>query len=436
VKALFERIRNAPVFHGSGWALGAQMASLVTSLISMPLLTTSFGPALYGAFIAIYSLIGPASGFTSTGISLSVYERVVRDGADPVDNARSYMSVAIVFGTLFSIGAVLLAAAFNFGLPTKLAVLLIVTDLLLFAVVNMLIAVIQASDGFIPAVKIRIVMGLCRAIVILALWATHSISLRNIAVYQYAMMVLIGLVVYRRACVVLKATLYPTRFGWEHLKIAGQYALATSASNVQNDGDKVAMEAAGHHHDAGLYGAAYRMVAMGLMPVAALVDSTHLGFLDRSDPRSAFERAVKPAKIGLAYSVVFVIGAWIGAPLIPMILGNEWSGTVTIVRALSFLVVFRATSGFAMNAMLTIGRNALRSSLNVFAALLSVGLYAALVPPFSWKGAVAATLIGEATLTCLAWAVVWRYGQQPVTVSEAEVAEPAEFLAEDPYAEW
>jgi O-antigen/teichoic acid export membrane protein len=56
-----------------------------------------------------------------------------------------------------------------------------------------------------------------------------------------------------------------------------------------------------------------------------------------------------------------------------------------------------------MNGLLGLSRNRVRATILLSNAVLSLVLYVALIPTFSWRGAVAATLIVESTLFVSAW---------------------------------
>jgi O-antigen/teichoic acid export membrane protein len=53
-----------------------------------------------------------------------------------------------------------------------------------------------------------------------------------------------------------------------------------------------------------------------------------------------------------------------------------------------------------------LGRNALRTKLLVGNAVFSLVLYAALIPRYSWRGALAATLASEVSLCASGWLAI------------------------------
>jgi O-antigen/teichoic acid export membrane protein len=103
------------------------------------------------------------------------------------------------------------------------------------------------------------------------------------------------------------------------------------------------------------------------------------------------------------YAIPAMIGIIMMAPLVPTILTRDFTETSKIVQLLAPLMILRGTSTFPMNGLLGLGRNGLRTGLLVGNAMLSIVLYVALIPTYSWRGALVATLITEASLWACGW---------------------------------
>jgi len=67
----------------------------------------------------------------------------------------------------------------------------------------------------------------------------------------------------------------------------------------------------------------------------------------------------------------------------------------------------RSLGTFAMNGLLGLGRNALRTALLVANAIASVGLYLLWIPPYSWRGADVGTLVSETLLFTASWTALY-----------------------------
>ena len=153
-----------------------------------------------------------------------------------------------------------------------------------------------------------------------------------------------------------------------------------------------------------MYGAAYRVVQMGLLPITALVSASHLSFLHVDEAANdQLGRAKRLAGVSFAYASVFAVAVVLAAPLLPRLLGESFAESAHIMPWLVPLVVLRGPGTFAMNGLLGLGRNRLRTTLLVSNAFLSIVLYATLIPHFGWRGAAAGTVASEFTMFCAGW---------------------------------
>ena len=98
-----------------------------------------------------------------------------------------------------------------------------------------------------------------------------------------------------------------------------------------------------------------------------------------------------------------MIAIVLAAPLLPLVLGDEFQGSVQMTRVLSGLVLLRALSVFPLNGLLGLRRTALRTALTACGAAVSITLYFLLIPRWGWTGAATGTLIGEGSLVVAAW---------------------------------
>jgi O-antigen/teichoic acid export membrane protein len=161
----------------------------------------------------------------------------------------------------------------------------------------------------------------------------------------------------------------------------------------------------GYRTETGLYAAAYRIVQLGLLPVGVLFGVSHQRFLNHQEgeKNQHLRRSVKFAGVTAAYGLLFAIFVVIIAPVLPRLVGEDFRGSVQMVRWLAPLVLLRSLAIFPSNGLMGLGKTFLRSMLLVFTAAVSMVLYIVLIPIMNWKGAVLGTMIGEALLAVLAW---------------------------------
>ena len=407
MKQLWSRHRT--LAGNTSWSLVDQVVTIVGATITFLLLGRTLGPVGYGAYITLYALLGPFLSFGHAGVGLSIIEHILREQEDSARVARSCLGLSVGFAALSMPVIIAIGHSILDGrMPFAALVLLVVADYGFMALVAALAALVQATVGFNAAIRIHIGTKLTRLAAVIALQLAGHLTLTNLAIAQAVLLALQVGRAERRARAALGHPPRPGRVRMAHARSMVVYSVGISSSAVQTDGDKPVLSANGFFADAGRYGAAYRLVLMGLAPVNALIGATHNDFLDSA--RGSDDQLRKAARLGAisaAYGIVVAAVLWFTAPIVPHILGRDFEGTVSMIRWLSPLLVVRGTGTFPMNGLLGLGKNGLRTIILAANALLSMVLYLALIPAHSWKGALAGTLVSEVALFVCAWAALW-----------------------------
>ena len=392
----------------SAWALGDQFTSLVSLTISAKLLTNNLGPARYSQFTAIYGLMGPFLAFIQSGMSLAVLDHIVRQKRDPAQVIRSSLGYLWSIGAVLSVVVVVLSKVVNPKVPLGVAMLFIVPEFVVMSGMWATTAMIQATRGYKFAAVVRIIVTACRSALLITLAIAGQLNLKWMASCQAAMFLVLALVIHRWHERTYGARFRPGRYAVDDVKAIGVYGVGLSAVGLQDSYDQVTLnrvnEVAG-----GYYGAAYKIISAGLMPLNAIANATHMDFLhvdEHSNDQVA--KARRFAVLGIAYSVVFCGIVIAAAPLVPKILGDEYQGAVTIIRLLCPLVPLRGIGTFPMNGLLGLGRNKLRTQILVSCAAISLTLYVTMIPAWEWHGVIAAALISEVLLFSAAWIGLFR----------------------------
>ena len=202
----------------------------------------------------------------------------------------------------------------------------------------------------------------------------------------------------------------PGRFRWPHVKTNLVYSVGISAASLNNEGDKTVLGANGFTAQAGLYGAAYRIVNLGMVPVSSVIHVSHRDFLVHEEGVKGqhMRRAIKFARITGLYGLAVGVALFAIAPLLPIVIGEDFEDSVTMVRWLSPLVMLRALTMFPLNALMGLGYTLFRSIVIVANAALAIVIYIVLIPDHGWKGAAAGTLISETVEMVAIWgALMW-----------------------------
>src|SRR5438128_4450004 len=358
---------------GTFWGLLDQGTTLMSSTPSFLLLGRTLGPSGYGAYVGLYALISPFVAPTHGGVLLAAMEHVVRDGEDPVEVARSCLSITILNALLWVPVLSGVGAHWIEGVSAVVGFLLVGTEVFLNGILNASIGMVQALSGFPAAVRLRLTVTLSRIGLLTVLALAGSLTLTTLAAGQVATFGAVAAFAITRLSRLLRFPARPGRIRLRHVRSVLLYGLGIAASTVQNDADKFVLTAAHHQADAGRYGAAYRLMQIVQLPVNALVGATHLSFLHAQEgPNAQSRRAIRLSLIAMTYAVPAVICLVIMAPLVPRILTRGFAEATLIPQLLSPVVLLRGVGVFAMNGVMGLGRNALRAKLLVGNALFSL----------------------------------------------------------------
>jgi O-antigen/teichoic acid export membrane protein len=152
-------------------------------------------------------------------------------------------------------------------------------------------------------------------------------------------------------------------------------------------------------------------VQLGLIPVGSLISVTHIRFLEHEPGRKRqhLRKSLRYGAMCVAYGLVFALGVEVAGPLLPLVLGDTFEGSVNMTRWIAPLVPLRALASFPLNGLMGLGHTFARTVLLIGSAVFSMILYIALIPHLQWKGAALGTIIGEAALAVAAWSLLFVY---------------------------
>ncbi len=399
--------RNATA-RDTGWAMIGEGLNVAVMMISFTLLGRRLGPEGYGAFVGLYGLLGPAISFNQSAVALTVYEHIVGLREPGRGVARAAFTSTLLIGSVLFVVIVVLGTWLLPTLPLNLIILFTFGEMVVVATLMLGIAVIQAVRSFASAQRMRILAMALRGVMIVALAVVDELTLHNLAIGQIVTSVLAGVVVAWTLRRELNSLLLPGRFDGRIFRSVLVYSAGIAGTSVQTGADKVVLNSAGYVTDAGLYGAASRIISLAQVPTNAFLNSTHLSFLDRESDLDPIQLSKRYSLVAAGYGVLAAIALFVFAPLAPVLLGSEFEGTTTMIRWLAPVVLIRAVATFPANGLLSYGRNSLRTRILVANAVWTVLLFVLLIPPFSWRGAVVATTIAEVTVFVSTWiALIW-----------------------------
>ncbi|MBE9167455.1 oligosaccharide flippase family protein [Pleurocapsales cyanobacterium LEGE 06147] len=186
------------------------------------------------------------------------------------------------------------------------------------------------------------------------------------------------------------------------------FSIAASANNVNANLDKTMLASMSTLAATGIYGSAYRFIDVGSIVLFSLFSASYPKFFRHgaSGIGGSFNFARRLLPFILSFGIVSLIGYLVFAPLVPVILGDEYTEAIAALRWLAPLPFIAAFQFLAADTLTGAGFQKVRSAVQVSAAVLNAGLNIWLIPLYSWQGAAWATLFSDSLRMLCLWLIV------------------------------
>lgn len=400
--------------HDTLWTAAHDGLATITAMASFLAITRVYADdtGTYGAFVAVYGVVGPLGSMTFAGPGLALIQRRVRFGDRLNDLVGSFLAVALGLGIASSMIAVTFAVLF-IDLGTVEVVLIVVSELFFNSFIFVCGMLRQAAGRYPDMIKTKIGTVLLKLVAVAALYSTGNLTIRNLAT---AYVVLYGAYAMTILFVILPRDGYnvrlrkPTR---NAVTTSAVFSVPLAAASLQSDGDKVSLSAFNFDAQAGLYAAAYRLVFFGSLPLNVIGQAAFHRFLPEGDDGRNNYHLRRAARLTAFMFVVAVATAgalYLALPILQaLLLNGRFTEAVEIVPWLLLFLPLLALSGTPMNGLLGLGRATERAAVYVSSAIVSIALYMMLIPGRGWQGAVMATLGSEAYLAVASWVAMIYY---------------------------
>ncbi len=386
--------------------LAIEVATVLATLISFTLLGRQLGPADYGGFVAMYSLIGIAICIGYVGPGLALLRTAMQANLKRV--AGHFFSEQIVF-TVVASGVVLALAPHvvpSIGLGT--VAMFLTAELVGIALFNLSANLRIVALGYRSALWLQIGPQAVKVVVIVVLAMTSHLTLTTYGLVYMVCTVVAGAIAFKIITASLDVSLRPKAITGENVRLTLSMSSTIWAWGLHDNGDKLVMAANRVGADLGLYSAAYRLVQFGNIPVNALATSSFRSFMD-PEVGDQKRRAIHLSVAITVYTSIAALGIVVLAPIaLPILVGNKFHGSIAMARWLAPMLIFRGILTFPGNALVGLGRTHARLVAYLSSAAVGMVSYVLLVPSMSWKGAVIGSYITDAVLVTTLWTLLLR----------------------------
>jgi O-antigen/teichoic acid export membrane protein len=198
-----------------------------------------------------------------------------------------------------------------------------------------------------------------------------------------------------------------------HMAEAASFAVAGSTTSIYNDIDKTMLSHYGMNAANGVYSMAYRIVDMAAIPVRAIHSAAFPRFFRKGVEGLVATRDVAKhiLKRTIVLGFVSAAGMFVFAPVLPLLVGRGYTESVSALRWLCLIPLFRCFHLSAGDALTGAGFQNYRLGAQFLVAATNFGLNLWLIPLYGWHGAAWTSLFADGLLGVANWGIVSRLCQ-------------------------
>jgi O-antigen/teichoic acid export membrane protein len=404
---------------------GGSAIRLVLQAIYFVLVARALGPSQYGAFVGAVALIAIASPFASLGFGGILIKHTARDSSRFPEAWGNALWMTGAGGALL-LPVVLAIAHFAVGgrIPFALVLLLALADLFCAPLVGLAGQAFQAFERLDGTASTVVALGLLRTLgaVLFALVVDHP-DATSWAVLYLAGSAIAALYAVSRVCRELGTPKIALKKLRPDLAEGSFFAIGASSQTIYNDLDKTMLVRLADLSAAGIYATAYRLVDTAFQPVSAVLHASYARFFKAGSNgvQGTLRIALWLLPYLLTYGAAAAVILVVIAPLVPFVLGRDFSESVPALRWLAVLLMIRPIHYMAANALTGADLQGLRAAVQVAVAGVNIGLNLWLIPLYSWRGAAWASLISDGILAVSLWGTVLLFRRtRKVALREAQ----------------
>jgi O-antigen/teichoic acid export membrane protein len=373
------------------------------------LLARLLGVREYGIFAGAFAFVSIAMPYSSLGSGL-LFVRYV--SADSREFAQYWGNILL---STIGVGALITALLYFIAphlLNPESASLILLVALAECVCRQLTICIGQIFQAY---ERLRVTAGVALLTSFLRLVAVAMVILflRRATAWQWALASLLATIL----AAIVSATLVLTRLGSPtfsprlfrmRLSEGFNFSFAGSTQSAYNDIDKTMLSHFSMNVANGIYTMAYRIIDIANLPIAALDAAALPRYFRQSREGAAsvkalsFRLAGRTALFGLVMAAILLLGA----PLIPCILGYGFRDSVTALRWLCLIPIFRGVHQLTGSAVTGMGYQHYRTRAQIGVAILNLALNIWLIPKHGWLGAAWASLVTDGTLAAANWSIL------------------------------
>jgi O-antigen/teichoic acid export membrane protein len=215
---------------------------------------------------------------------------------------------------------------------------------------------------------------------------------------------------------------------WKRLREGVGFSFAGTTQAAYNDIDKTMLSHFGYNRENGSYTLAYRIVDFATAPILAMDAAILPRYfrLGHQGMQGVGRLALRALAIALPLGLAIGIGVRFVAPVVPRIVGHDFSLTLVSLRWLCWLPFLRGIHMLTGSALTGTGHQNLRTIAQLTVAAINVVLNIWWISHFGWIGAAWSSVASDGLLAILNGGLffwLWKTGvASPSDVLESVLA--------------
>ena len=421
-----KRIRQSTLARNSAWMFAGQGLSFVIQALYFIFLARLLNPTQYGVLAGAVALVTVVSQYSTMGSGLILLRYVSQDHQRFPEYWGNVLMSTAVYGSLIVLVLHLTGHWLIGAEAASLLTLIAFSDCICGQLTTCAAQVFQSFEHMRPTATLNMLVSLFRLVLVCSmLFVMH---------HAVAMQWAIAMLVVSICASCAAFTIVTRRFGWPRFQprlllargVEGFiFAISGSTTSAYNDFDKVMLGHYGMTVANGIYSMAYRVINIATIPIQSIEAAAFPRFFREGAKGVAAVQplAVKILKRTVLLGLAAAIGAFLFAPVIPILIGKGFKPSVSALRWLCLIPLFRSFHLCAGDAIAGVGQQKFRLGCQLFAAGFNIALNVYLIPRYSWWGAAVASLLTDGSLAILTWSVLfWLRRRERVAALTTQLA--------------
>lgn len=374
------------------------------------IVTRALGVAGYGAYNAVLAIASVLGGFCGCGTQALIVRDVSRNPAHfSIAWGLALTAISVSIPILFAIYIALAYLVLPDGVSWLVIILLGIAELCFAPISLAAITAYQGHERIGRSSRLVLVPVIPRLVGALLLIPITEVLPAELYLTVWAMLYMIAaLLACLYGCWLVRKDLgHATRPSfsalWRGLWAGLPFAFGGVALKLYSDIDKTMPAYFTTLPIVGAYSAGYRLADMAILPVNALLAAAMPRFFraGQKDLRHVLANGYRILPLPLVYVFFAGIGLYLGAGLLPYILGSHYVTSISVLRWLAWLPIISLPRMFLQTVLNAGNRQQHVVVILSIGALLNIGLNSIVIPLWGWRGAVASTYCTEVFMTLM-----------------------------------